>query len=56
MSGHLLIPQFKFEKGFMAEDDGAEEEKKTVFVPLKTKQKGKLSMYPTVESSWKSKD
>ena len=50
------MPRFKFGKGFMVEDDGIEEEKKTAFMSLKTEQKGKLSMDPMVESSWKSKD
>ena len=40
----------------MAKDNGSEEEKKTIFVPLKTEQKGELSMDLMVESSWKSKD
>ena len=50
------MPRFKFGKGFMAKDDGIEEEKKTAFMPLKTEQKGKLSMDPMVESSRKSTD
>ena len=50
-SGCLAIPKFKFGKGFMAEDDGTEEVKKTAFVPLKIEPKGKLSMDPMVESS-----
>ena len=40
----------------MAEDDGIEDVAKMAFVPKETEQKGKLSMDPMVESSWKSKD
>ena len=40
----------------MAEDAGGKDVKKTAFVPKKTKQKGKLSMNPILESSWKSTD
>ena len=38
----------------MAEDFGTEEVKKMAFVPEKTEQKGKPSMDPMVELSWKS--
>ena len=40
----------------MVEDDGVENVAKMAFVPKKIEQKGKLSMDPMVESSWKSKD
>ena len=40
----------------MASDGGAEEVKKMAFVPPKEEQKGKLSMDPMVEASWKSTD
>ena len=40
----------------MVGDSGAEDVEKMAFVPKKTKQKGKLSMDPMVESSWKSTD
>ena len=52
----LAILKFKFGKSFMAEDIGAEEVNKMAFVPEKIEQKGKLSMEPMVESSWKSID
>ena len=56
LSRHLAIPEFKFGRSFMAENTSAEEVKKIAFVPEKTKQKGKLSMDPIVESSWKPTD
>ena len=40
----------------MVGDGGAEEGKKTVFVPPKEEQKRKLSMDPMVETSWNSTD
>ena len=52
-SGYLVIPEIRFTKGYVAEDDDVEDIKKTAFAPQQTKQKGKLSMGPMVESSWK---
>ena len=40
----------------MVEDNCTEDVKKMVFVLQKIEQKGKLSVDPMVESSWKSKD
>ena len=40
----------------MVGDGSAEEGKKTAFMPPKEEQKGKLSMGPMVEVSWKSRD
>ena len=51
-----IILEFKFGKGYMAEDDGTKDVMKTAFVPQQIEQKKKLSMDPMVESSWKSKD
>ena len=48
-----MIPEIRFTKGYVAEDDDVEDIKKTAFAPQQTKQKGKLSMGPMVESSWK---
>ena len=50
------MASFKFAKDYIIQDDGTEDERKTVFVPLKIEQKGKLLMDPMVESLWKSKD
>ena len=33
--GHLVIPEFKFGKGYMAKDDGTEDVKKMAFAPKK---------------------
>ena len=56
LSRHLEIPEFKFGRSSMAKDTGMEEVKKMALAPKKIKQKGKLSMDPMVESSWKSTD
>ena len=40
----------------MAEDVGAEDMKKTAFMPKKTERKQKLFVDPMAESSWKSTD
>ena len=40
----------------MAGEGGIEEVKKMAFVPEELEQKGKLSMDPMVETSWKSTD
>ena len=53
-SGRPMIPEFKFAGSFMAGDGGAEDVEKRTFAPHKEEQKGKLSMDPLVESSWKS--
>ena len=54
--GHPMIPEFKFGKSYMVENDGTEDVKKMSFMPQKIEQKGKLRIDPMVESSWKSKD
>ena len=55
-SRHPITLEFKFGGRFIARDGGAEEVKKMAFVPHKEEQKGRLSMDPMVESSWKSTD
>ena len=48
------MPKFKFGESFIDEDIGTEDVKKMTFVHQKVQQKGKLSMDPMVELSWKS--
>ena len=56
LSRHSAIPKFKFTRNSMVGDGGSEEVRKMAFVPPKIEEKGKLSMDPTVESSYKLAD
>ena len=56
LSRHPVTPKFKFVGSFMVVGGGIEEVRKTAFMPPKEEQKGKLSMDPMVEVSWKSTD